>query len=50
MVKMFRSLEDVNHLRDILHSFEDDISDTLGVITECCLLMRNHVRHSFVGM
>lgn len=49
-MKMFRSLKDVEHLRDILQSFEGAISETLGVITECCLLMRNHVRHSFAGM
>lgn len=46
MVKMFRSLKDVDHLFGHLRMLFPRL---LSLITECCLLMRNHIRHSFAS-
>lgn len=48
-MKIFNSVKDEEHLHDILHSIQSTISKILETITECCLLMRKHARHSFAG-
>lgn len=50
MAEIYRSLKEVEHLRDTLQSVEGTISKILGAITDCCLLLRNHFGHSFAGM